>query len=60
MTSRNLADMYRTKATVCEQRAIEASDPTSKRDWEELAIEWHTMASFAAKVNGETALVHVA
>jgi len=60
MTSRNRADMYRIKATVCEQRAIEASEPTSKRDWEELAIEWHNMASIAAKMNSETALVDVA
>jgi len=52
--------MYRLKAQVCEQRAIEASDPTSKRDWEELAIEWHTMASFAAKASGEAALVELA
>jgi len=42
-------DMYRAKALDCEQRAREASDPTSKRDWEELAIEWHTMANFAAR-----------
>jgi hypothetical protein len=55
--TRNRIDMYRMKAQVCEQRAVEASDPTSKRDWEELAIEWHTMASFAAKPNGEAALV---
>ena len=51
--TRNRTDMYRLKAQVCEQRAIEASDPTSKRDWEELAIEWHTMASFAARVDGK-------
>jgi hypothetical protein len=46
-------DKYRTKALLCEQRAVEATDPTSKRDWEELAIEWHTMANFAARSNGE-------
>jgi hypothetical protein len=57
--TRNRTDMYRLKAQVCEQRAIEASDPTSKRDWEELAIEWHTMASFAAKA-GEAALAELA
>jgi hypothetical protein len=60
MTSRNLANMYRAKALVCEQRAFEASEPTSKRDWQELAIEWHTMASVAANVNGGTALLDVA
>jgi hypothetical protein len=56
----NRTDMYRLKAQVCEQRAIEASDPTSKRDWEELAIEWHTMASFAANVNGKAIRVELA
>jgi hypothetical protein len=44
-------DMYRAKALDCEQRAREVSDPTSKQDWEELAIEWHTMANFAAREN---------
>jgi hypothetical protein len=56
----NRVDMYRLKAQVCEQRAIEASDPTSKRDWEELAIEWHTMAGFAAMANGKATRVELA
>ena len=37
-------DMYRMKAIACEHRASDASDPTSKQDWAELAIEWHAMA----------------
>lgn len=41
--------MYRAKALVAEQRAKETSDPTAQQDWEELAIEWHMMASIAAK-----------
>jgi hypothetical protein len=49
MPFKSRTDMYRAKALDCEQRAREASDPTSKRDWEELAIEWHTMANFAAR-----------
>jgi hypothetical protein len=40
---------YRAKALVAEQRAKETSDPTAQQDWEELAIEWHMMASIAAK-----------
>jgi len=60
MTSQNRTDMYRMKALVCEQRAIEASESTSKQDWEELAIEWHTMANFAARADGEAALIDVA
>jgi hypothetical protein len=41
------------KALACEQQASDASDPTSKQDWERLAIEWHTMANPAARMNGE-------
>jgi hypothetical protein len=41
--------MYRAKALVAGQRAKETSDPTAKQDREELAIEWHMMASIAAK-----------
>ncbi len=59
MTLRNPTDKYRTKALLCEQRAIETTDPASKRDWEELAIEWHTMANFAASTNGGTHLIEV-
>ena len=51
MPFKSRTDMYRMKALACEQRAREVSDPTSKRDWEELAIEWHTMANFAAREN---------
>jgi hypothetical protein len=51
MPFKSRTDMYRAKALDCEQRAREASDPTSKQDWEELAIEWHTMANFAAREN---------
>jgi hypothetical protein len=49
--------MYRMKALACEQQARDTSDPTSKRDWEELAIEWHTMANFAARATGEILLI---
>jgi hypothetical protein len=52
MPFKTQSDMYRAKALACEERARHASDPTSKRDWEELAIEWHTMANFAAKESG--------
>jgi hypothetical protein len=41
------------KALSCEERSRESSDPTSKQDWAELAIEWHTMAHLAARLNGE-------
>jgi hypothetical protein len=51
MQFKTRTDMYRAKALDCEQRAREASHPTSKRDWEELAIDWHAMANFAAREN---------
>jgi hypothetical protein len=53
MPFKSRTEMYRMKALACEHRAREASDPTSKRDWEELAIEWHTMANFAARATDE-------
>jgi hypothetical protein len=54
------ADMYRLKALACEQRASHSSDPASKQDWEELAIEWHTVANFAARETGENPQIVVA
>jgi hypothetical protein len=43
----NRTDNYRMKAIACELQAGDASDPTSKQGWEELAMEWHTMARTA-------------
>jgi hypothetical protein len=53
MPIKNRADLYRAKALIAEQRAKETSDPTTKQDWEQLAIEWHMMASIAAKEGTE-------
>lgn len=39
---------FRMRALVCEQRARDSTDQTSKHDWEELAIEWHMMANSTA------------
>jgi hypothetical protein len=50
-TSRS--DVFRLKAQFSEQRAQEATDPWSKRDWEELGTEWHMMANLAAAANPE-------
>ncbi len=52
--------VFRLKALFSEQRARESTDPTSKQDWEELAIEWHTIANLAAKMNGEISQIEVA
>jgi len=50
-------DNYRMKAIACEQQASDASNPRSKRDWEELAIEWHAMATLTPRTNGEIAQI---
>jgi hypothetical protein len=41
--------VFRLRALFSEQRAAESSNPASKQDWEELAVEWHTMANLAAR-----------
>jgi hypothetical protein len=47
------SDLLRLKALSCEERSRESSDPTSRQDWAELAMEWHTMAHLAARLGGE-------
>ncbi len=42
----NLALM---RALASEQRARDSSDPTVKKEWEALAIEWHQLATAIAK-----------
>ena len=43
-------DEYRAKALACEKNAKEATDRAIKRQWEELAVEWHYIANQAAEV----------
>jgi hypothetical protein len=43
---------YRFRALASEQRAREASDPAIKKEWEELAIQWHLIAHMAAELGG--------
>jgi len=43
---------YRLRALASEQRAREASDPAFKREWEDLAIQWHLIAHIAAELRG--------
>ena len=42
------------RALASEERARAASDPTVKKEWEALAIEWHLLANMAGKVIGKT------
>jgi hypothetical protein len=44
------SDEYLARATVCEQRAKEATDLTIRQQWEELATHWHFMANQAARL----------
>jgi hypothetical protein len=53
MTFKSQSDIYRTRALACEQRAKQASDQAVRQEWEELAIEWHAMASFTARDKGK-------
>jgi hypothetical protein len=52
----NRSGVFRLKALFSEERARESTDQASKKDWEELAIEWHMMASLAA--GGEISTIH--
>ena len=44
---------YRLRALASEQRAREASDPAIKKEWEDLAIQWHLIAHIAAELRGQ-------
>ena len=44
---------YRLRALASEQRAREASDPVVKKEWEDLAIQWHLIAHIAAELRGQ-------
>ena len=54
------SDVFRLRALFCERQARESTDWTSKQDWEVLAIECHTTAYLAARMNGESSQIDVA
>jgi hypothetical protein len=56
MTFKTRSEMYRSKAIECEQKGKEAIDQSTKREWEDLAIEWHAFANFAAKETGQISI----
>jgi hypothetical protein len=43
---------YRLRALASEQHAREASNPAIKKEWEDLAIQWHLIAHIAAELRG--------
>lgn len=48
------ASVFRLRAVVCEQRAATAADSDAKREWIELANQWHALASaHECKIFGE-------
>jgi hypothetical protein len=50
---------YRLRALSSEQRAQNAADSAVKREWEDLAIQWHLMANEAAQASGQAPLIDV-
>lgn len=44
------------RAVSAEQRAREASDPATKKEWEALAIEWHQLANAISKTTASKLL----
>jgi hypothetical protein len=45
------AEGYRERAFSCEKMAEEATDQAIRKQWEELAIQWHYMANQAARLS---------
>ena len=41
------------RALASEQRARDASDPATKKEWEALAIEWHLLATMTEKATNK-------
>jgi len=41
---------------VCERQAEHATDQTTEQEWQELAVQWHSMADQAAKLLGDNNL----
>jgi hypothetical protein len=51
---------YRLRALASEQRAREASDPAIKKEWEDLAIQWHLIAYITAEQRGHVPRIDTA
>jgi hypothetical protein len=47
------SEEYRARALECEQCAKQATDKAIRRQWEDLAIQWHAMANQAAWLRKE-------
>jgi hypothetical protein len=51
---------YRLRALASEQRAREVLDPAIKKEWEDLAIQWHLIAHIAAELLGHVPKIDTA
>jgi hypothetical protein len=60
MNDPDKAKLHRMRAVMCNQRASQATDHQVKRDWEELAIEWHLLASEEERAAGDDDDIEVA
>jgi hypothetical protein len=47
------AQEFRGRAFACERHAKEIADPVVRRQWEELAMNWHLIANQVAGLRGE-------
>jgi hypothetical protein len=41
----NQSDIYRLRAISAEQRAKQSADASIKKEWDDLAIQWHLIAN---------------
>jgi hypothetical protein len=54
------SNVYRLRAVACEQRSKQTADPTVKKEWDELAIEWHLLANIVAQATNKIPKIDVA
>jgi hypothetical protein len=50
----SLTQTYRLRALASEERAREAPDSVIRKNWQDLANEWHLLANLIAEANGQT------
>lgn len=55
--SKSLAAKHRARALLCESRGGQVSDAATRREWVELAIEWHALANAAARLMGSATAI---
>ena len=51
--------LFRLRALANEQRATQTSDSLIKREWTDLAIQWHLLANIAAEAAGKIPQIEI-